>query len=168
MVTILAMLWTMPMITVTASTTVTIIQVTDSITELVTVWTTDSVLITASITASITALAAMMLLTGELTDIQFTMPHTLTAIMVPTTTHITVKLHISKVSTLDTMMLHIMKDSTVITTQLLYIIREHSMDIMKRLHSTRIGPTITTMPTHITTTENSKEKTTKHGHITPI
>merc|ERR1712176_419792 len=150
MVTILAMLWTMPMITVTASTTVTIIQVTDSITELVTVWTTDSVLITASITASIAALAAMMLLTGELTDIQFTMPHTLTAIMVPTTTHftvsvhfmtnimtlhITLKLHISKVSTLDTMMLHIMKDSTVITTQLLYIIREHSMDTMKRLHS---------------------------------
>jgi len=64
------------------------------------------------------------------------------------------------------MMLHIMKDSTVITTQLLYIIREHSMDIMKRLHSTRIGPTITTMPTHITTTEDSKEITTLPGHIT--
>merc|ERR1712176_662775 len=74
-------------------------------------------------------------------------------------TEITTKLHI-------TLKLHISKDSTVITTQLLYIIREHSMDIMKRLHSTRIGPTMTTLPTHITTTEDSKEITTLPGHIT--
>ena len=55
MATVLDMTSIMPMITLTAWTTVSMVTTTDFIMELVTAWTTDSVLITASTMASITA-----------------------------------------------------------------------------------------------------------------
>jgi hypothetical protein len=64
---------------------------------------------------------------------------------ITTKLHITLKPHITQDFRMDTMMLHIM--------------REHSTDIMKRPHSTRMdhttGMTVTMLPSHITTTQES-------------